>query len=74
DLNEEVAYKIGLAFSNLFKNIKEVVIGRDYRLSSPSLRNALVKGLQDGGKDIIDLGEIPVPVFYFGIAHYKKEG
>lgn len=74
DLNEEVAYKIGLAFSNFFKNVKEVIVGRDYRLGSSTLRNALVKGLQDGGKNIIDLGEIPVPVFYFGIAHYKKEG
>jgi len=74
DLNEEVLYKIGLAFSNLFKSIKEVIVGRDYRLSSPTLRNALVKGLQDGGKDIVDLGTVPVPVFYFGIIHYKKRG
>ena len=74
DLNEETVYKIGLAFSNLFKNIKEIVVGRDYRLSSSSLKNALVKGLQEGGKDIIDLGEVPVPVFYFGIIHYKKKG
>lgn len=74
DLNEAVAYKIGLAFSNFLKNIKEVVVGRDYRLGSLALRNALLKGLQDGGKDVVDLGEIPVPVFYFGISHYKKEG
>jgi len=74
DLNEEVTYKIGLAFSNFLKSVKEIVIGRDYRLSSPSLRNALVKGLRDGGKDIIDLGEVPVPVFYFGIIHYQKKG
>ncbi len=65
DLNEEVAYKIGLAFSNLFKNIKEIVVGRDCRLSSSSLKNALVKGLQEGGKDIIDLGEVPCTGFLF---------
>src|SRR4030042_6628889 len=73
ELNERAIYKIGIAFSNFLKEAKEVVIGRDYRLSSSSLRNALVQGLRDGGKDIIDLGEIPVPVFYFFIAHYKKK-
>jgi phosphomannomutase/phosphoglucomutase len=74
EINEEVVYKIGLAFSNLFKNIKEAVIARDYRLSSPTLKGALLRGLQDGGKDIVDLGTVPVPVFYFGILHYKKGG
>jgi len=73
DLNEGVTYKIGLAFSNFLKNVKEVVVGRDYRSSSPSLRDALLKGLQEGGKDIVDLGEVPVPVFYFGIIHYAKK-
>lgn len=74
DLNEAVAYKIGLAFGNLFKSPQKIVVGRDCRLSSTSLKNALVKGLQDSGKDIIDLGEVPTPVFYFGIVHYKKDG
>ena len=42
-----------------------VVIGRDGRLSGPSLSQALARGLQGSGVDVIDIGRVPTPVVYF---------
>jgi phosphomannomutase/phosphoglucomutase len=42
-----------------------LVVGRDGRLSSPELSIALVEGLVQSGRDVIDLGQVPTPVVYF---------
>jgi phosphomannomutase len=68
DLNEEIAYKIGRAFVTFLK-IKEVVVGRDGRLSSPQLFEALVKGITDQGANVIDIGLCSTPMFYFGASN-----
>jgi len=47
------------------RSVKSVVIGRDGRLSGPSLSQALARGLQSAGIDVIDIGCVPTPVVYF---------
>jgi len=42
-----------------------IVVGRDGRLSSPELAEALVDGLRATGRDVIDIGAVPTPVLYF---------
>ena len=42
-----------------------IAVGRDGRLSSPDLAEALVKGLRATGRDVIDVGAVPTPVLYF---------
>jgi len=42
-----------------------VVIGRDGRLSGPELAAALARGLQAGGVDVIDVGQVATPMLYF---------
>lgn len=71
ELNEDTAYKIGRAFVT-FLNIKEVVIGRDARLSSPQLFTALVKGITNQGANVIDVGVCSTPMFYFGSKDAKS--
>ncbi len=71
DLNEELAYKIGRAFVK-FLNVEEVLVGRDGRLSSPSLFDSLVKGIIDEGADVIDIGLASTPMFYFAASHAKS--
>ena len=73
DLNEDVAEAIGKAFAT-YINGGEVVVGYDCRLSSESLRDALVRGLASAGCDVLDIGMVPTPVLYFTIFHYKKDG
>ena len=67
-LDTGVAHKIGQAFGQaaLAKGETKVVIGRDGRLSGPSLTKALAEGLQAAGVDVIDLGVVATPMVYFG--------
>ncbi|MBR9682908.1 MAG: phosphomannomutase/phosphoglucomutase, partial [Candidatus Aenigmarchaeota archaeon] len=70
ELNEELAYKIGRAFVT-FLGCKEVVVGRDMRVSSDKLFNSLVNGLTDQGANVIDIGLSSTPMLYFA-AHDKQ--
>lgn len=72
-INEEVAYRTARAFVELFK-LKKVVVGRDMRLSSPSIRDAFVKGATDSGADVIDVGMVGTPAVYFASGTYKAFG
>jgi phosphomannomutase/phosphoglucomutase len=53
---------------------KRISLGRDTRLSSPRLRNALMTGLKASGCDVIDLGVVPTPVLYYSVFHLKTDG
>ena len=72
-LDAPIAKLIGHAVGSLMheKNIKSIVIGRDGRLSSPELSQALIDGLRMSGREIIDLGLVPTPVVYFGTFHLR---
>ncbi len=55
ELNEDVAYRVGRGYAQ-FLSPRQVVVGRDIRLSSPGLADALARGLTDSGVDVIDIG------------------
>lgn len=65
ELDEETAYRLGRAVGGRMKG-KRVVVAGDPRLSTPPLKAALTDGLYVSGAQIIDLGVIPTPAFYFG--------
>jgi len=67
ELNEDIAYQIGRAFV-IFLKTKQVLVGRDGRLSSPQLFEALAKGITDQGADVTDIGLASTPMFYFAAA------
>lgn len=78
-LDEETAYRVGRAFSEILKRensgkILSVVVSRDMRLSSPSLRDRVVAGVTDSGVNVIDVGMTTTPTFYFGVAYYGYDG
>ncbi len=66
-LNPEVAQALGLAFGTqaLAQGETQVAVGRDGRLSGPSLANALIQGLVDAGVHVIDVGMVTTPQLYF---------
>jgi phosphomannomutase len=72
ELNEDVAYSIGLGTANIL-NAKNAVVGRDMRLSSPSLSEALIRGFRDGGTDVTDIGLISTDGLYFAVGKYDFE-
>jgi phosphomannomutase/phosphoglucomutase len=51
------------------RGLKEIVVGRDGRLSGPDMVAGLVEGLRSTGMDVIDIGAVPTPVVYFGCYH-----
>lgn len=73
ELNNDIAYKIGRAFVKL-NNAKKVVIGRDVRESSPELSQALAKGFNDAGCDVIDLGLCGTEMIYFSTPYFDADG
>ncbi|MFZ2388826.1 MAG: phosphomannomutase CpsG, partial [Polaromonas sp.] len=73
ELNEDIAYRIGRAYSQ-YLNAKRVVVGGDVRLSSAPLKQALAKGLMDGGADVIDIGMTGTEEVYFSAFHLDVDG
>lgn len=71
NITEEFAYILGKAFGSYIEkfNSNEVLVGYDNRLSSPSLSENLIKGLIDSGANVIDLGLVTTPMYYY--ARYK---
>jgi phosphomannomutase/phosphoglucomutase len=43
----------------------DVAVGGDVRLTTPALKEALVAGLVEGGRNVVDLGILPTPAYYF---------
>jgi phosphomannomutase/phosphoglucomutase len=58
----------------LRRNGRLVNVGRDCRLSSERLRDALVRGLKAAGCEVTDLGVVPTPLLYYSVFHLKAGG
>lgn len=68
DLTIEISKKIGHVFDINYKK-KFLIIGRDNRLSSKSLKEAFLTGVKS---KVIDLGIVPTPLFYYALDHIKN--
>ncbi len=66
-LDASVAKLIGQAIGSAMQDqgLKEIVIGRDGRQSSPEMANALIDGLRAAGREVVDIGMAPTPLTYF---------
>ena len=66
-VDEAVAEGIGRAFGTIARKEGEttVAVGRDGRLSGPSLSGALMRGLVAAGLEVIDVGMVTTPMLYF---------
>ena len=73
ELDEEGAYAIGRAYVEQF-GPKQIAVGRDMRLSSPSMSAALIDGAVDGGADVLDLGMVGTEMVYFAVGELGLDG
>ena len=73
ELNEEIAYKVGRAYGQIYQP-KTVVVGCDMRLSSEGLKQATMRGLNDAGVNVLDLGMTGTEEVYFGAFHLDVQG
>lgn len=78
-LNDATAFSIARAFADTLRaSVKSgtptVAVGRDARLSSPALEEAVVRGFVDGGVNVVRLGLTSTPTFYFAVAYFGSDG
>ncbi|WP_319404125.1 phosphomannomutase [uncultured Anaeromusa sp.] len=73
ELNEELAYRVGRVFAQMYA-AEKVVVGRDVRLSSEKLTIALSEGLSDGGCEVLNIGLCGTEMVYFATSHLKADG
>ena len=79
EINEKIAARIAGVLANYFKTKSrnpKIVVGRDTRLSSPALYQAVLDGVkrQASSVKIIEAGMITTPMLYFLVNHFKTAG
>ncbi len=78
EIDEAAVKAIANAYVQYLKsqnsNLKTVAVGRDVRLSSPSLAQAVIEGLTESGVDVIDVGQGPTELIYFAVGAHKLDG
>jgi phosphomannomutase / phosphoglucomutase len=72
-LTASVAKLLGQSIGTVMreKGLREMVVGRDGRLSGPELAGALADGLRAAGIDVIDIGAVPTPVVYYAAYRFN---
>ena len=76
EIDEAFAYRLGKAFAASLPTGSDAAISvaRDARISGPLLQKAVMRGLCDAGKHVIDLGMIPTPLAYYSVFHMHTAG
>ncbi|MFC5742122.1 phosphomannomutase/phosphoglucomutase [Dyella tabacisoli] len=72
-LTRDFAHLLGQSIGTVMreKGLREIVVGRDGRLSGPELAGALADGLRAAGIDVIDIGAAPTPVIYYAAYRFN---
>jgi len=73
ELDEQIFHQIGRAFVAYLK-AKRIGVGRDMRMSSPSLAAAFIAGAREQGADVIDYGMIATDMIYYAVATDDLDG
>src|SRR4030042_893782 len=76
DLTPDIVRTLGKGFGTHMANLghKELVVGKDGRLSSKDFEDALIEGWISTGCHVVNIGLCPTPVYYFSIFHLDKDG
>src|SRR5512134_430703 len=72
-LDEDGAYRIGRAYVEHFEP-RVIAVGRDMRLSSPTMSAAAIEGAADGGADVLDIGLVGTEMLYHAVGELGLEG
>jgi phosphomannomutase len=74
ELTVDVARHIGRAFADWLPKEGTVAVGRDMRPDSAELAEALIKGLTEQGRDVLDIGQVTSDMIYFAVGAYGLAG
>src|ERR1041384_42316 len=70
EINEDLAERLGAATVRFLK-ARRIAVGRDVRLSAPSIAQAVARG---AGCEVIDIGLSTTPMLYFAVGHLELDG
>ena len=73
ELDEEGAYAIGRSYAEQFEP-RRIAVGRDMRVSSPSMADAVIRGAADAGVDVEDIGMVGTEMLYFAVGELGLDG
>jgi phosphomannomutase len=73
ELTDDAAYAIARGLVQ-FLGVNQIAVGRDMRVSSPALAQAVIRGITDQGADAIDLGMTTTDELYFAVGKYGYPG
>ena len=73
ELDEDGAYAIGRAYVEQFEP-KRVAVGRDMRVSSPSVAEAVIRVAAAAGADVLDVGMVGTEMVYFAVGELSIDG
>lgn len=74
ELSPEVAHAVGRALADSLPADGKVVVGRDMRTDSEALQHALIEGIIEQGRDVIDIGLVSTDMVYFAVGSLKAAG
>ncbi len=76
DLSDDLARDLGRALGSLYaeRGLRRIMVGRDCRVSSQRLRDALVEGLLETGRQVVRVEVGPTPLLYFAVHHLDADG
>jgi phosphomannomutase len=73
ELDEEGAYAIGRAYAEHFEP-KRIAVGRDMRVSSPAMAQAVIRGASEGGAEVLDIEMVGTEMLYFAVGELGLDG
>jgi phosphomannomutase len=73
ELDEEGAAAIGRAYVEQFEP-RRIAVGRDMRLSSPTIARATIEGAAGAGADVVDIGLVGTEMVYFAVGELQLDG
>jgi phosphomannomutase len=73
ELDEAAAYAVGRAYVEQFSPAR-IAVGRDMRLSAPSMAAAVREGAADAGAEVLDLGMVGTEMLYFAVGDLGLDG
>jgi phosphomannomutase len=73
ELDEEGGRTVARAYVEQFEP-KAIAVGRDMRVSSPSMAKAAIEGAREGGAEVVDIGLVGTEMLYFAVGHLDLDG
>jgi phosphomannomutase len=73
ELDEAGAHAIGRAYVEEFEP-RRIAVGRDMRISSPAMADAVMRGAAEAGADVVDLGLVGTEMVYFAVGELGLDG